>query len=58
MASQTSWLGEAPAVNHSVTIEIEDAALAKIGLCGSGLPGIAGNSGALRRMLGIVAVAG
>jgi hypothetical protein len=51
MAAQTSWLGEAPAVNHSVSIEIEDAALAKIGLdsdelCGSGLPAIVGNSGA------------
>ncbi len=61
MASQTSWLGEAPAVNHSVTIEIKDAALAKIGLdsdelYGSGLPRIVGNSAALRRMLGIVAV--
>ena len=67
MATQTSWLGEAPAVNHSVSIEIEhaaeieDAALAKIGLdseelyC-SGLPRIVGNSTALRRMLGIVGV--
>jgi len=53
MAAQTSWLGEAAAVNHSVTIEIEDAALAKIGLdsdehYGRGLPRIVGNSAALR----------
>jgi transcriptional regulator with GAF, ATPase, and Fis domain len=70
MAAQTSWLGEAPAVNHSVSIEIEDAemqdaaeiedaVLAKIGLegdelYGSGLPRIVGNSAALRRVLGIV----
>src|ERR1700686_930282 len=67
MAAQTSWLGEAPAVNPSVSIqiedeiedEIEDAALAKIGLdsgelYGSGLPRIVGNSAALRRVLGIV----
>jgi formate hydrogenlyase transcriptional activator len=61
MAAQTSWLGEAPTVNHSVSIEIEDAALAKIGLdsgrlYGSGLPRIVGNSAALRRVLGIVGV--
>jgi transcriptional regulator with GAF, ATPase, and Fis domain len=61
MAAQTSWLGEAPAVSHSVSTEIEDAVLAKIGLdsdelCGSELPRIVGNSAALRRVLGIVAV--
>jgi transcriptional regulator with GAF, ATPase, and Fis domain len=61
MAPQPSWLGEAPAVNHSVSIEIEDAALANSGLdsdefCGSGLPRIVGNSAALRRVLGIVGV--
>src|SRR6266404_5075882 len=61
MAAQTSWLGEAPAFNRSVSIEIEDAALAKIGLdsdehYGSGLPRIVGNSAALRRVLGIVGV--
>src|ERR1700722_7743025 len=31
MAAQTSWRGEAPAVNRSVSIEIGGAALAKIG---------------------------
>jgi transcriptional regulator with GAF, ATPase, and Fis domain len=50
-----------PAVNHSISIEIEDTALAKIGLdseelYSSGLPRIVGNSAALRRMLGIVGV--
>src|SRR5580704_1604715 len=61
MATQTSWLGEAPAVNHSVSIEIEEAALTKIGLdsdelYGSGFPCMVGNSAALRRMLGIVGI--
>src|SRR6266481_4537232 len=61
MAAQTSWLGEAPAFNHSVSIEIEDAALTKIGLdrdehYGSGLPRIVGNSAALQRVLGMVGV--
>jgi formate hydrogenlyase transcriptional activator len=61
MAAQTSWVGEAPAVNHSVSIEITDAALAKIGLdtddlYGSGLPCIVGNSDALQRVLGMVRV--
>ena len=61
MAAQTSWLGEAHAVNQSISIEIEDATLAKIGLDSdelhsSGLPRIVGNSAALRRVLGIVGV--
>ena len=61
MAAQTSWLGEAPAVNQSASIEIEDAALVKIGLDsdelhGSGLPRIVGNSDALRRVLGMVRI--
>src|SRR6266853_1313981 len=61
MLAQTSWVGEAPAVNHYVSIEIEDAALAKIGLdshnlYGCGLPRIVGNSDALRRVLGMVRV--
>ena len=60
MPAQTSGLGAAPAVDRSVSIEIEDAALAKIvldgdELQGSGLPHIVGNS-ALRRMLGIAGV--
>src|SRR6266851_5611096 len=61
MAAQTSWVGEAPPVNHSVSIDIKNAALAKIGLdsdelYSSGLPRIVGNSAALRRVLGIVRV--
>jgi formate hydrogenlyase transcriptional activator len=61
MATQTSWVGEAPAVNHSVSIEIEDAALAKLALnsdelYGSGLPRIVGNSDGLRRVLGMVRI--
>src|SRR5258708_20670166 len=61
MAAQTSWVVEAPAVNHSVSIEIKDAAVAKIGidrdeLYGSGLPRIVGNSDALRRVLDMVRV--
>ena len=56
MAAQTSWLGEAPAVNHRVSMESENAALAKIGFdsnehYGGGLPRIIGNSPALRRVL-------
>jgi formate hydrogenlyase transcriptional activator len=61
MAAQTSWVGKAPAVNHIVSIEIKNAALAKIGLdsdklYGSGLARIVGNSDALRRVLGMVRV--
>src|SRR6266852_926178 len=61
MAAQTSWVVEAPAANHSISIEIKDAALAKIGLdrdelYGSGLPRIVGNSNALRRVLDMVRV--
>src|SRR5712691_1098616 len=61
MAEQTSWVGEAPAVNHSVSIDIKNAALAKIGLdsdelYGSGLPRIVGNSAAIRRVLGMVRI--
>ena len=61
MAAQTIWLREVPAVNYRVSIEIDNAALAKIGLdsdehYASGLPRIVGNSAALRRVLGIVGV--
>src|SRR6266446_4427883 len=63
MAAQTSWVGEAPAVNHSVSIDIKNAALAKIGLdsdelYGGGLPRIVGNSAAIRRVLGMVRIVG
>jgi formate hydrogenlyase transcriptional activator len=61
MAAQTSGQGVARAVDPSVSIEIADAALVKIGLdseehCSNGLPRIVGNSSALRRVLGIVGV--
>jgi formate hydrogenlyase transcriptional activator len=61
MAAQTSWVVEAPAVNHSASIEIKDAALEKTALdrdelYGSGLPRIVGNSDALRRVLDMVRV--
>jgi formate hydrogenlyase transcriptional activator len=63
MAAQTSWVGEESAVNHSVSIEIEDTALAKVGLDSNelysrGLPRIVGNSAALRRVLGMVRIVG
>jgi formate hydrogenlyase transcriptional activator len=61
MAAQAIRVGEPPAVNHTVSFEIEDAASAKVALesdelCGSGLPRIIGNSAALRRVLGMVKV--
>ena len=61
MTTQTSWIDEAPAVNDSVSIEIEDAALARIGLdsdklYSSGLPRIVGNSDPLRRVLDMARV--
>jgi transcriptional regulator with GAF, ATPase, and Fis domain len=61
MAEQTSWPNEAPVVNHSLFIEMEDAALGQIGPDSdehydSGLPGIVGNSAAYRCMVGTVGV--
>jgi transcriptional regulator with GAF, ATPase, and Fis domain len=61
MTAQAGWIGEAPAVKPSVSIEVEDAASAKIGLdsgelYSSGLPRIVGNSDALRRVLHMVRV--
>jgi formate hydrogenlyase transcriptional activator len=61
MTAQAGWIGEALAVNHSVSIEVEDAASARIGLdsdelYSSGLPRIVGNSDALRRALDMVRV--
>ena len=61
MAAQTSWVVEAPATHHSVSIEIEDAAVAKIvldrdELSDSGFPRIVGNSAALRDVLDMVRV--
>ena len=61
MPAQTSWASEAPAVNHTASLEIEDAksardALDSNELCGSGLPGIVGNSAALRGVLAMVRI--
>jgi formate hydrogenlyase transcriptional activator len=61
MAAQTSWAGEAPPVNHTVSFETGDAASAKVALdsnelCGSGLPRIIGNSAALRHVLSMVRI--
>jgi formate hydrogenlyase transcriptional activator len=61
MAAQAGWVGEAPAVNDSVSIDIKNAVLATIGLdrdrpSGNGLPRIVGNSDALRQVLGMVRV--
>src|SRR6266851_3351090 len=61
MAAQTSCAGEAPAVNHSVSPDIKNAVLAKIGLdsdelYGSELSRIVGNSAAIRRVLGMVRI--
>src|SRR3984893_14410287 len=61
MTAQAGWTGEALAVSHRVSIEVPDAALAKIELgtdelYGSGLPRIVGNSDALRRVLDMVRV--
>ena len=63
MLAQTSWASEAPAVNHAASLEIEDAKSARGGLdsselSGSGLPGIVGNSAALRGVLAMVRIVG
>ena len=59
MPAQTSWASEAPAVNRTASLEIQDAksarhALDSNELCGSGLPGIVGLRGVLA-MVRIVA---
>jgi formate hydrogenlyase transcriptional activator len=61
MATQAGWVTESPAVNNTASFEIDDVTLAKVALdsnepCGSGLPRIVGNSGALRRVLDMVRV--
>jgi hypothetical protein len=59
MPAQTTWASEEPAVNHTASLEIDDAtsvkdALDSKELCGSGLPSIIGNSAALRGVLAMV----
>jgi hypothetical protein len=61
MPAQTSWASETPAVNRRASLEIQDAksardALDSNELCGSGLPGIVGNSAALRDVLEMVRI--
>lgn len=61
MPTQTSWASEAPAVSPAACLEIRDAepargALDSNELCGSGLPGIVGNSAALRDVLAMVRI--
>jgi formate hydrogenlyase transcriptional activator len=60
MAANASWSVE-PAINYHASFEVDDTNPAKIELDseelhGSGLPGIVGNSAALRRVLGMVRV--
>src|SRR6201994_1282101 len=59
MAAQAIWANEAPAVNHTASLEIGDAMAANVEfdsneLCGRGSPRIVGNSAALKRVLGMV----
>jgi formate hydrogenlyase transcriptional activator len=58
MSAQTSWASESPAVNHTASFKVEDAASAKVKLddefSGRGLPRIIGDSPALRRVLATV----
>jgi formate hydrogenlyase transcriptional activator len=59
MSAQTSWASELPAVNQTASFKVEDAASAKVKLDEDesslrGLPGIIGDSPALRRVLATV----
>jgi hypothetical protein len=61
MAAQAIWASEVHVVNHNASFQIEDAASANVALhsdelYGIGLPRIAGNSDALRRVLDMVRV--
>jgi formate hydrogenlyase transcriptional activator len=61
MAAQAIWASEAPAVNHTASLEIEDAMAVNVEfdsneVCGRGLPRIVGNSAVLRRVLGMVRI--
>jgi transcriptional regulator with GAF, ATPase, and Fis domain len=61
MSAQTSWVSEAPAVNHTAFFEGEDTASAKdvldnCELRGNSFPRIIGTSAALQRVLGMVRV--
>jgi formate hydrogenlyase transcriptional activator len=61
MASQTTWVSEAPGVNYNASFEIEDGASTKVALvskeqCDSRFPRIVGNSDALLCLLGLVRI--
>lgn len=61
MSAQTIWTSGPAAVNDYTAFELEDVTSATVKLdanqpCGSGLPGIVGDSAALRRVLGMVRV--
>src|ERR1700724_141003 len=61
MPAQSSWASEAPPVNRTASLEIQDADSARDALdtnefCGSGLPSIVGNSAALRGALAMVRI--
>jgi formate hydrogenlyase transcriptional activator len=61
MATQSSWIAEAPARNHFAPSKIEDVAPATVELdnndfSGGGLPRVIGQSAALRRVLAVVRV--
>jgi len=61
MPAQSSWTSEAPPVNRTAFLEIQDAdsvrnALDTNEFCGSGLPSIVGHSAALRGALAMVRI--
>jgi len=61
MPAQSSWASEAPPVNRTASLEIQDAKSVRDArdsdeLCGSGLPGIVGHSAALRGALAMVRI--
>jgi formate hydrogenlyase transcriptional activator len=61
MPAQSSWASEAPPVNRTASLEIQDADSARNVLdtnefCGNGLPSIVGNSAALRGALAMVRI--
>jgi transcriptional regulator with GAF, ATPase, and Fis domain len=61
MPAQSSWASEAPPVNRTASLEIQDADSARDALdtnefCGNGLPSIVGNSAALRGALAMVRI--
>jgi formate hydrogenlyase transcriptional activator len=61
MAASVTWANESSRINHHACFEIEDMKSSRVALDdselrGSGIPGIVGNSAALRRVLSTVRV--